>query len=146
MKYVEEIDRTLLARELTALGVRPPMVVSLADVRLADAIRLYSEIHEQTPPRGMLPSSPEWYFVTRRRRKDAAAFLSIYVESKNCMRDACRARHLIASWKVFSEISKTPLFDINRAWSLITLHEQGKINLMKTSTSELPFYNNYDIT
>lgn len=146
MKYIEEIDRAQIARELTLLGARPPMVVSLADIRLPDAIRLYAEIHDQTPPRGMLPSSPEWYFVTRRRRKDAAAFLSIYVESRTCMRNAERSQHLIASWKIFREISKTPIFDINRAWSLINLHEHGRIRLMKVSTSEIPFYNNYDIT
>lgn len=145
MKFSEEIDQLLCARTLTALGGRPPMVSALSGIKIQDAIRLYADMHDHAPPRGMLPSSHEWYFVTRRRRSDAATFLAIFVEATRCAPRETKTNHLVAAWNVFIEISPRTLFDINRAWGLTTAFEKGCIKLIRVREFELPFYNNYDI-
>jgi len=145
MKFSEEIDQQLCARTLTVLGARPPMVAALSGIKVLDAIRLFTDIHDHAPPRGMLPTSHEWYFVTRRRKRDAAIFLSIYVEASRCASRESKANRLIAAWNVFLEISPRTLFDINRAWGLMAAFEEGLIKLIRVSECEIPFYNNYDI-
>lgn len=145
MKFTEEIDQQLCARTLTELGGRPTMVAALSGIKTLDAIRLFADVHAHAPPRGMLPTSQEWYFVTRARRRDAAILLAIYVEALRCAPRENKAARIIAAWRLFVEISPRTLFDINRAWGLISAFEADQIKLIRVSERELPFYNNYDI-
>lgn len=145
MKLSDEIDQQICARTLTELGARPPMVSMLSGIKVSDAIRLYTEIHNHAPPRGMLPSSHEWYFVTRRRKRDAAIFLSIYLEAAQCAPRESKTAWLVAAWRLFIEVSPRASFDINRAWGLSAAFEEGRIKLVRVSNLNLPFYNNYEI-
>lgn len=128
VRILENMKRLAIAKEIIEMGARPAIASILANIDPGQAIALYSEIHGTRPPRGMLPSSPEWYFQNNQRIVSGSAFMSIYNRIANNA-DKPGASEFINAYRVFSKVSKGDDLglDVGRAWVLMRLVNSGFI-------------------
>lgn len=128
VRILESMKRLAIAKEVIELGARPAIAAIMADIDPGQAIALYFEIHGVRPPRGMLPSSPEWYFQNNQRIIASSAFMSIYNRIVNNAEKAS-VSEFIGAYRLFKKVSNGDNLglDIGRAWVLMRLVKAGLI-------------------
>jgi flagellar transcriptional activator FlhC len=94
-------------------------------------IRLYREIKGISPPKGMLPSSTDW-FMTWRNNIHASLFYNIYLflaGEAHCT----RLESLAKAYRLYLEHCRfadtEPVLDITRAWTLLRFFEGRLLQL-----------------
>lgn len=124
------IDRLNMARDLIELGARPVIAALMADIDPGYALGLYVDIHGARPPRGMLPSSPDWYFKSQNRVVDSSAFMMIYRRVLGVSGDNT-AQSLVIAYRLFLKMTQDNSLDIGRAWTLTRLVKSGMLKERK---------------
>lgn len=107
--------------DLIKIGARPVIASHLTGVSNREAIEVYSEIFGERPPRGMLPSSRDWYFITKERTLHATSFMVLFNRLVNQKKTLDRAEMITKSYGVFTQIQPRTEMDVNRAWILTRL-------------------------
>ncbi|MCP3716196.1 flagellar transcriptional regulator FlhC [Paraburkholderia sp. CNPSo 3281] len=127
----EEAREVLRAIELIQLGARMPVLEKELTLSRNRLIRLYRELKNASPPKGMLPFSADWYF-TWLPNIHASLFYNIYLfltDRAKCSRlDALtRAYRLYLEHCESAETERVLSF--TRAWTLLRFFEGGLLTL-----------------
>ncbi|WP_321947534.1 flagellar transcriptional regulator FlhC [Paraburkholderia sp. J10-1] len=127
----EEAREVLRAIELIQLGARMPVLEKELTLSRNRLIRLYRELKNASPPKGMLPFSADWYF-TWLPNIHASLFYNIYLfltDRAKCSRlDALtRAYRLYLEHCESAETERVLSF--TRAWTLLRFFDGGLLTL-----------------
>jgi flagellar transcriptional activator FlhC len=124
-----EATQIKLASELARMGARLQVLESETTISRERLLRLYKEINGESPPKGMLPFSTDW-FLTWQPNIHASLFLGSYKHlTQHCKLD--RAEALVRAYRLYLEqIAAFHLEDklsITRAWILVRYVESGML-------------------
>jgi flagellar transcriptional activator FlhC len=131
---IAEVREIVLAEELIRLGARLQLLEAETLLSRDRLIKLYKEIKGVSPPRGMLPSSPDW-FLTWRPNIHSSLFHSIYRRVRPHMGDDDRTElhALVKSYRLYLETVQThgeePVLSLTRAWTLPRFFDEGVLRL-----------------
>lgn len=133
---VEELQQVQLAIELIELGARLQVLQAETDLSRARLIKLYKEVRGYSPPKGMLPSSADW-FMTWRPNIHSSLFYNFYrqlTKNQNCQRiDAFVKAYRLYLEQVNQDESEAVL-DMTRAWTLVRFFESGMLELAECTS------------
>ena len=128
-------DSAQLSRAVTLIGLGARMAVLEAETSLSHErlLRLYREVTGQSPSKGQLPYSTDW-FISWQPNIHASLFLNIYENlDKACAMDQI---DLIAkAWQLYREnvraLDVEPMLSITRAWRLVKFVDSDMLCLTR---------------
>ncbi|BCF88962.1 flagellar transcriptional regulator FlhC [Paraburkholderia largidicola] len=129
-RLLDDVSETLLAIELFELGARLQVTQAETTLSRDRLIRLYKELHRESPPKGMLPFSADWY-VTWLPNIHASLFHALY-RSISAQRDIRRITAIIAAYRLYLEHvprGTEPVLSFTRAWTLVRFVEHDMLHL-----------------
>lgn len=116
---------------LIKLGARLQVLESETDLSYERLLRLYKEVQGESPARGMLPFSTDW-FMTWQPNIHSSLFLNIY-EYLNKTSDVEEIDAIIKAYELYLEQVRAqqiePLMSITRAWRLVKFVDAGMLRL-----------------
>ncbi|WP_232316540.1 FlhC family transcriptional regulator [Candidatus Burkholderia verschuerenii] len=124
-----------LAEHLIRLGARLQLLEAETHLSRDRLIKLYKEVKGVSPPRGMLPFSPDW-FMNARPNIHSSLFHSIYRHvgahiAANEERSTLRS--LMKSYELYLETvtmhGEEPVLSFTRAWTLPRFFDSGVLTL-----------------
>ncbi len=126
---LKEVEEVRLAVELVEFGARLQVLESEVSISRDRLTRLYKELRGVSPPKGQLPSSPEW-FLTWRQNVHASLFLSAYRFLMARSRQT-RIRIIISAYRLYVEqvslIEEEPILSFTRAWTMLRFLDSGTL-------------------
>src|SRR5690606_4021797 len=136
-KEAQEIG---LASDMIELGARLQVLQAETSLSYDRLARLYREVKGCSPPKGMLPSSVDW-FMTWLPNIHSSLFYSIYqVMSVHTPVDKGRA--LVEAYRLYPEQSSggplevgpdgEPVLSLSRAWVLLRFFARGLLQLSRS--------------
>ncbi len=119
---LEEAKEIQLAVELIQFGARLQLLESEISLSRDRLINLYKELRGESPPKGMLPFSVDW-FLTWKPNIHSSLFLGIYRQLLEHT-DASGIQGIIKAYKLYLEQilpdeGDEPILSLTRAWTLI---------------------------
>ena len=119
---LEESKEIQLAAELIKFGARLQMLESEIGLSRDRLIKLYKELRGESPPKGMLPFSIDW-FLTWQPNIHSSLFVNIY-RQLIANTSATGVAAVIKAYKLYLEqmhqsANEEPLLSLTRAWTLI---------------------------
>ena len=128
---VEDAREVTRAVALIELGARMQVLESEISLSRDRLIRLYHEVKGESPPKGMLPSSADWY-MTWQANIHASLFYNTYAFLKN----EAKCTHLDAlttGYRLYREhcdhAGLEAQLDLTRAWTLVRFFNGGLLEL-----------------
>ena len=122
---VSEARQIELAMELIGLGARLQVLEAETTLSRERLLKLYKEVRGESPPKGMLPFSTDW-FVTWQPNIHASLFIQIH-ESLTRQAGARGIAAAIKSYRLYREHvglrGLEPLLTFTRAWTLLRFFE-----------------------
>ncbi|MGB7757228.1 MAG: flagellar transcriptional regulator FlhC [Salinisphaera sp.] len=121
-----------LAIEMIQLGARLQVLQTETGISRRRLINLYKEIHGESPPKGMLPFSTDWY-VTWLPNIHSSLFYNIYLSlSRHPNRD--RMQSVVSAYRLYLEQvpigdDAKPVLGLTRAWMLVRFFESDMMML-----------------
>lgn len=129
---IDEGRQISLAIEMIQLGARLQVLQTETGISRRRLINLYKEIHGQSPPRGMLPFSTDWY-VTWLPNIHSSLFYNIYL-SLSASPGRERMQSVVSAYRLY--LDQVPLGDdgkavlgLTRAWMLVRFFESDMMTL-----------------
>lgn len=124
-----EASQIRLASELARMGARLQVLESETTLSRERLLRLYKEINGESPPKGMLPFSTDW-FLTWQPNIHASLFLGSYRHlTGHCKLE--RAEALVRAYRLYLEQTKAfhleDKLSITRAWILVRYVDSGML-------------------
>jgi flagellar transcriptional activator FlhC len=122
---VSDAEQVQLAAELARLGARLQVLETETNLSRERLLRLYKEVRGESPPKGMLPFSTDW-FMSWMPNIHASIFMNIHAYLVNHTR-AKGISAIIRAYKLYlehvhvNELEKVLSF--TRAWSLARFFE-----------------------
>lgn len=121
-----------LAIEMIKLGARLQVLQTETDISRRRLINLYKEIHGESPPRGQLPYSEDWY-MTWLPNIHASYFYNAYQALLTQPKDG-RVRAMIDAYRLYLDQvplgrDDKPVLSLTRAWTLVRYFECGMMEL-----------------
>ena len=146
-----DVQSVQKAARLIELGARLQLVQSeCPDLSRDRCIALYKEVTGESPPKGPLPFSTDW-FLNRAPNAHASLFMGMLnrIELENPTLE--RTETLLTSFELYLSVIKSienpPLLTINRAWTLYRHVSSGVLRLMSCCKCTGKFVvDPYDIT
>ena len=109
------------AVDLIRLGARMAVLEGETDLSHERLVRLYREVTGQSPSKGQLPYSTDW-FITWQPNIHASLFLNIH-ENLDKASALSRVDLLTKAWRLYADevgtLGVEPLLSITRAWRLV---------------------------
>jgi flagellar transcriptional activator FlhC len=128
---VTESKQIQRAIALIKMGARLQVLESETDLSYERLLRLYKEVQGQSPARGMLPFSTDW-FMTWQPNIHSSLFLNIY-EYLNKTTELEEIDAIIKAYELYLEQVHTqdlePLLSVTRAWRLVKFVDAGMVTL-----------------
>jgi flagellar transcriptional activator FlhC len=126
---IGEARQIALASELARMGARLQVLESETSLSRERLLRLYKEINGESPPKGMLPFSTDW-FLTWQPNIHSSLFLGSYKHlTGHCKLD--RADALVRAYRLYLEQAAVfhleVKLSITRAWILVRYVESGML-------------------
>src|SRR5215212_10218937 len=109
---VSDAEHVQLAAELARLGARLQVLETETNLSRERLLRLYKEVVGQSPPKGMLPFSTDWFMSWM---TNIHAYLVAHTQAKG-IRAIIRAYKLYLEHVQLNDLEKVLSF--TRAWSL----------------------------
>jgi flagellar transcriptional activator FlhC len=120
------------AIELINLGARLQVVESEVLISRPKLIRLYKELQGQSPPKGLLPFSTEW-FLTWQPNMQASLFYGIFQQLQRDNPTSERLDLFIAAYQLYREqVQSCPgavALGITRVWTLLRFFDSKQLDL-----------------
>jgi flagellar transcriptional activator FlhC len=121
------------AIELISLGARLQVVESeIPDISRPKLIRLYKDLQGQSPPKGLLPFSTDW-FLTWQPNIQASLFYGVFHQLQRDNPESNRLDLLIAAYRLYREqVQHCPeavVLGITRVWTLLRFFESKLLDL-----------------
>jgi len=124
---ITEAEEIGLATELVKLGARLQLLETETHLSRERLLKLYKEIRGESPPKGMLPFSADW-FVTWQPNIHASLFIDVlkYLNEHTQLKGI---RAIIKAYKLYLENTQAngmePILSITRAWTLVRFIDGG---------------------
>ena len=132
---VTEGKQIELAIELIELGARLQVLEAQTSLSRERLLRLYKEIKGESPPKGMLPFSVDW-FITWQPNIHASLFMEIY----HYLVEHAGVRGIEATIKTYRLYLEhvqlqdlDPLLTLTRAWTLVRFYDSKLISTARCS-------------
>lgn len=121
-----------LAIEMIKLGARLQVLQSETEISRRRLITLYKEIHGESPPKGLLPFSVDWY-LTWLPNIHSSLFYNMYL-SLQAKPGSERMQSLITAYRLYLDQvplreQGEPVLSLTRAWTLVRFFESGMMEL-----------------
>ena len=118
---VTDAEQVQLAAELARLGARLQVLETETSLSRERLLRLYKEVRGESPPKGMLPFSTDW-FMSWMPNIHASIFVNTYAYLTT--HTQARGIHaIVRAYKLYLEHVKVNELEIvlslTRAWSLV---------------------------
>jgi flagellar transcriptional activator FlhC len=141
---IEEGRQIHLAIEMIELGVRLQVLQTETGLSRRRLINLYKEIHGESPPKGMLPFSTDWY-TTWLPNIHSSLFYNIYLSllaypGKERIHTIVNAYRLYLDQIMYDHKEK-PVLGLTRAWMLVRFFEGRMMKLSTCSRCQGDFVN-----
>src|SRR5262245_50719300 len=121
------------AVQLIQLGARMAVLEAETDLSHERLVRLYREVAGQSPSRGQLPYSTDW-FTAWQPNIHASLFMNLY-ENLNKASALEPVELLIKSWELYAQecaaMDAEPILNITRAWRLVKFVDSDMLCLTK---------------
>jgi len=132
---VRDAQDILLASDMVRLGARLQVLQAETSLSYDRLARLYREIKGNSPPKGMLPFSVEW-FMTWLPNIHSSVFYSIYTWL-DTHTPARKAQALVEAYRVYLEQAYVgravpggePVLSFTRAWMLIRFFDSKLLQI-----------------
>ena len=130
---VTESKQIQRAIALIKLGARLQVLESETDLSYERLLRLYKEVQGESPARGMLPFSTDW-FMTWQPNIHASLFLNVH-EYLNKVAEIDEIDTVIKAYQLYLEQVQAqglePLLSVTRAWRLVKFVDNGMLTMTK---------------
>ena len=130
---MNEVEQIHLAAELISLGARLQLLEQETTLSRERLVKLYKEIRGESPPKGMLPFSADW-FLTWSPNIHSSIFLNIYRFLGENSRST-GVRRLISAYKLYQEHihvhEQEEVLSITRAWMMLKFFEGKMLHTVK---------------
>lgn len=142
-KLLEEMNQVKLAIELIELGARLQVLESEVTLNRGRLVRLYKEVRGESPPKGLLPFSTDW-FMTWMPNVHSSLFYSIY---RRLHEDQGleRMTAFTKAYRLYNEhiesTSGEQVLGLTRAWTLLRFFESNMFQLSTCTSCQLEFVN-----
>ena len=128
---VSESKQIQRAIALIKLGARLQVLESETDLSYERLLRLYKEVQGESPARGMLPFSTDW-FMTWQPNIHSSLFLNMY-EYLDKTSELEEIDAIIKAYELYLEQIRAqglePLLSVTRAWRLVKFVDAGMVTL-----------------
>jgi len=118
---VSEGNEIQIAAELITLGARLQVLETVTDLSRERLLKLYREIKGESPAKGMLPFSADW-FMSWQPNVHSSIFVNIH-QYLAAHTDLSGVQLLIKSYRLYLEHVQTndiePILTVTRAWTLL---------------------------
>ena len=125
-----------LAIELIELGARLQLLEAETNLSRERLLKLYKEVRHESPPKGMLPFSTDW-FMTWQPNIHASLFLNIH-EYLNKSSELDEIDAVIKAYQLYQEQTTAQglesLLSVTRAWRLVKFVDNGMLTMTKCSS------------
>lgn len=142
-KLLEEMNEVKLAIELIELGARLQVLESEVALNRGRLVRLYKEVRGESPPKGLLPFSTDW-FMTWLPNVHSSLFYSIYRQLREDQ-GIDRMPAFTKAYRLYNEHVESTggeqVLGLTRAWTLLRFFESNMFQLSKCTSCELEFVN-----
>ena len=127
---MQEIQDAQIAIELITFGARMQVLESETNLSRRRLLKLYKELKGNSPPKGMLPFSPDWYMAWE-QNIHSSMFYNIYrylqkVEEKRPVELMLKAYRIYLEHGL-EEAGKKPVLELTRAWTLLRFIDAGML-------------------
>ncbi len=128
-----EAQQVRIAVDLIELGARLQLLQEETSLSRERLLRLYKEVKKESPSKGMLPYSTDW-FMSWQPNIHSSLFMDIHqFLVKNAGIDGVYA--LISAYRLYLDQvqgieSAEPVLSITRAWSMIRFFKAGMMQLV----------------
>ena len=133
---VSESRQIQRAIALIKLGARLQVLESETDLSYERLLRLYKEVQGESPARGMLPFSTDW-FMTWQPNIHSSLFLNMY-EYLDKSSELEEIDAIIKAYELYLEQIRAqglePLLSVTRAWRLVKFVDNGMLTMTKCSS------------
>lgn len=131
---LNEITEARIAIELISLGARMQVLESETNLSRRRLLKLYKELKGCSPPKGLLPFSPDW-FMAWEQNVHSSMFYNIFL-FLNKTQNGRTIEHTLKAYKLYLEqcitdVTEKPILGLTRAWTLIRFIECGMIEHTK---------------
>ncbi|AQA18109.1 transcriptional regulator FlhC [Halioglobus japonicus] len=127
---VEESRQVQLCIDLIELGARLQVLEVETDLSRGRLLKLYKEVRGESPPRGMLPYSIDW-FLTWMPNIHSSLFYNIY-RALSQGPGSERINNFIGAYSLYKEQllldEMEPVLTLTRAWTLLRFCESGVLD------------------
>lgn len=128
---VGEVREVTLAIELIELGARLQLLECETNLSRDRLIKLYKELKGESPPKGMLPFSADW-FMTWQPNIHSSLFYNIYLFMRREARcDSIRA--MVKGYRLYLENverdGEEAVLTLTRAWTLVRFFDSGLLTM-----------------
>lgn len=132
---VQEAHQVQLCIDLIDLGARLQVLEVESDLSRGRLLKLYKEVRGESPPKGMLPFSTDW-FLTWMPNIHSSLFFNIYRTIKAVSKGE-RVENFIKAYRLYLEQLSVdelePVLSLTRAWTLLRFYES---DILDTCTCE----------
>ncbi|NSL55354.1 flagellar transcriptional regulator FlhC [Uliginosibacterium aquaticum] len=122
---VQDAQETQLAIEMIELGARMQMLESETGLSRERLLKLYKEIRGESPPKGMLPFSTDW-FIPWQQNVHASLYMSLrgFVTQNTGLQGLAAT---LQAFRMYREQVETndleQVLSLTRAWTLVRFFE-----------------------
>lgn len=138
---LSEVNDTHIAMELIRLGARLQVLEKETALSREKLIKLYKAIHGQSPPKGMLPFSADW-FLAWRPNIHTSIFMSFYEKVREHA-NVSDVQVLISAYKLYLEAcppgDEEAVLSITRAWTYLRLAQSRVVKRIACSCCGVQF-------
>lgn len=144
---VGEAQQVGIAVELIELGARLQLIQAETSLSRERLLKLYKEIKGESPSKGMLPYSTDW-FISWQPNIHSSLFVDIYqFLIKNAGISGVEA--LITAYRLYLDQIQgieggEPVLSITRAWFLLRFFDAGMLQLIPCQTCSGHFVTHVD--
>jgi len=138
----QEAEDIILASRMIGLGARLQVLQAETSLSYDRLARLYRELRQHSPPKGMLPFSVDW-FMTWQPNIHSSIFYNIY-RYLDTHTPAKKAYALVEAYRLYLEHSfagspepqadDEPVLSFTRAWVLVRYFESNLVQLTACSS------------
>ena len=131
---VQDAQETRLAIEMIELGARMQMLESETGLSRERLLKLYKEIRGESPPKGMLPFSTDW-FITWQPNIHSSIFMNTY-RYLNEHAGLSGIEAVLKAYQLYLEqvqprSDEEPVLSLTRAWTLVRFFESKMLSMTK---------------
>lgn len=130
-RILQEAEDIRLAVEMVQLGARMQMLEAETKLSRERLLKIYKEVREVSPPKGMLPFSTDW-FMTWQPNVHSSLFMG-FLEFMRTQAGLSGLPAILKAYRLYLEHMQgegmDPVLSLTRAWTLVRFFEADLLHL-----------------